>query len=67
MNQIPWGLALAVFLGTLPLLGVIVWNLIEVKEIRREISLIRSEITKLAERVAILEERDRQRHPVLTK
>ena len=60
MNQIPWGQALAVFLGTLPLLGVMVWNLVEVKEIRKEIASIR-------ERLATLEERDRLTHLILTK
>jgi hypothetical protein len=60
MNQILWGQAVAVFLGTLPLFGVMVWNLIEVKEIRKDIVSIR-------ERLATLEERDRLIHPILTK
>jgi hypothetical protein len=67
LNQIPWGVAVAVFMGTLPLLGVMVWNMVEVKEIRRELSLIRTEITKLTERLAILEERDRQRPGLVSR
>lgn len=78
MNQIPWNLALAVFLGTSPMLGAVLWNLMEIKtfrsevraellSIRADISAIRSELTKLTERVAILEERERLTHPVLTK
>jgi hypothetical protein len=70
MGQIPWETALSVFIGTLPMLGVVAWNLMDVKSlrvemrseftaIRAELSLIRTELTKLTERVAILEERDR--------
>lgn len=51
--------ALGVFLGTVPLLGMLAWNMVEVKEIRRELSLIRTELSKITERVAILEERNR--------
>ena len=32
-----WQIALGVFTGTLPLLGLIVWNLIEAKSIRAEL------------------------------
>lgn len=67
MTQIPWGMAVAVFLGTLPLLGVIVWNLIEVKGLRGEVVEIRKELTNIRERLAILEERDRWTHPLVTK
>jgi len=63
MSQIPWGLALAVFMGTLPLLGVMVWNLVGVKALRAEInqfrSEVRAELTNIRERLAALEERDR--------
>lgn len=52
-------LILQIILGTIPLdvillsiLGVIIWNLIEVKSIRADLVLIR-------ERLATLEERDR--------
>jgi hypothetical protein len=56
-----WQLALGVFAGTLPLTGLILWNLIEVRSIRAELVLIR-------ERLATLEERDRWTHPqVVTK
>ena len=54
----PWNVAIGVFMGTLPLLGVMVWNLIEVKEIRKDIVNIR-------ERLATLEERDRLTHPLV--
>lgn len=71
VNQIPWGMALAVFLGTLPVFGVIVWNLIEVKsfraEARGELNAIKTEITNIRERLATLEERDRHAHPILSK
>lgn len=65
MNQIPWGTALAVFLGTLPLLGVMVWNLVEVKGIRAELIEIRKDIANIRERVAVLEERDRLTHQLV--
>jgi hypothetical protein len=67
MNQIPWGQAVAVFLGTLPIFSVIVWNLIEVKGLRGELIEIRKEIANIRERLATLEERDRLTHPILTK
>lgn len=60
MNQVPWNNAAAVFIGTLPLLFVMVWNLIDVKSIKADIASIR-------ERLAILEERERLSHPVLVK
>jgi len=60
VNQIPWAQSVPVFLGTLPLLFVMVWNLIDVKSIKADIASIR-------ERLAILEERDRLTHPVLVK
>ena len=92
-TQIPWGAAVAVFMGTLPLLGVMIWNMMDVRtlrtemrtelasirteirtelasirtemtagfaSIRSELSMIRTDLTKLTERVAILEERDRR-------
>jgi hypothetical protein len=62
---IPWNIALAVFLGTLPIFGVIVWNLIEVKSLRGELIEIRKELSQIRERIAILEERDRSKHAVL--
>ena len=74
--QIPWTMALAVFLGTLPILGTIVWNLAEVKTLRTEmrnefaairveLSAIKEQISSIRERVATLEERDR--HTQLVK
>ena len=63
-GQIPWGTAIAVFLGTLPIFGVIVWNLIELKSIRQELIEIRKEMAKLGERIATFEERDRWTHPL---
>ena len=76
MNQVPWGTAAAVFLGTLPLLGVMVWNLIDVKALRSEMRAdfaairvelagIKAEIANIRERLATLEERERLTHPVL--
>lgn len=65
MSQVPWGMALAVFLGTLPVFGAIVWNLIEVKGLRTELIAIRQEITGIRERLATLEERDRLTHLIL--
>lgn len=53
-----WQTALGVFIGTLPMLGVVVWNLVEVKSIRQELVQIR-------ERLATLEERDRWTHPLV--
>ena len=78
MNQIPWGIAAPIFLATLPLLGTVLWNLMDSKsqftairaelaQIRVEISAIKADIANIRERVAILEERDRLTHPVLVK
>lgn len=67
MNQIPWANTTAVFLGTLPLLFIMVWNLIDVKSIKAELVNIREEIARIRERLATLEERDRLSHPVLVK
>jgi hypothetical protein len=57
--------ALGVFIGTLPVLGVILWNLIEVKGIRTELREIRAELARHGERLATLEERDRWEHHVV--
>ena len=74
MNQIPWANTTAVFLGTLPLLFVMVWNLIDVKsikadllQIRGELAAINDHIAAIRERLATLEERDRLTHPILAK
>lgn len=74
MNQISWNLALAVFVGTVPLLGAVLWNLMSVQNIKAELLQIRIELTqiridlgKLTERVAILEERDRNKQSNLVK
>lgn len=37
----PWGLALAVFLGTLPMLAIAIWTKVELKQTRKELGLIR--------------------------
>jgi len=62
-----WQLGLGVFLGTLPLTGLILWNLLELKsfrsEVRTELNGIHTELTNIRERVATLEERDRWTHP----
>jgi len=65
-----WQIGVGVFMGTLPLLGVIIWNLMEVKsiraellQIRGELSQIRTDVASIRERVATLEERDRWTHP----
>ena len=78
--MIPWETAGAVFLGTVPLLGAVLWNLMDVRSIRTDlaqirvelgqirvdISQIRADLTKLTERVAILEERDRHTGRLVT-
>lgn len=66
----PQNLVIQIILGTTPLLvvftsvlGVIIWNLIELKsfkaEIRIELSQINQSLTNIKERLATLEERDR--------
>jgi hypothetical protein len=55
--QIPWGMAITVFIGTLPIFGVTVWILIEVRGLRQEVIDIRKELTSIRERLATLEER----------
>lgn len=65
MNTQIWQFAVAVFLGTLPLLGVIVWNLVEVKSIRTELLTISHTLADVRERLATLEERERWTHPPL--
>ena len=78
MNQIPWGIAAPIFLATLPLLGAMLWNAIDVRTLRTEmraefaairveLAAIRADIVSIRERLAILEERDRLTHPVLVK
>jgi hypothetical protein len=51
--------ALPIFLGTLPLLVTLVFNLLDTKQIKTEIIKIRDDITSIKDRLAILEERDR--------
>lgn len=68
MNEIPWSLTLAVFLGTLPLVGLMAWNLMDVKalrsemrtefaQIRNELSQVRNEISKGSNELALIRER----------
>jgi hypothetical protein len=71
MNEIQWPLVGTIFLGTVPMLGAILWNLVEVKSIRAELIAIRTEISGIknvlavfGERIATLEERDRWTHPL---
>ena len=70
MHEIPWGTTAAVFLGTLPLLGVLAWNLMEVKtfraevraeftQIRAELAQLRAEITNIRERLAMIDREGR--------
>ena len=56
---------LVIFGGTLPLLGVLIWNLIDVREIKKEVITIRGDTSSIKERLATLEERDRWTHPVV--
>jgi len=65
MSAQVWQMAAAVFLGTLPLLGVGIWNLVEVKTIRSELSSINQTLANIRERLATLEERDRWTHPIV--
>lgn len=65
-------LLITIFVATLPMLGAVLWNLMEVKSIRSELLQIRGEIIEirksmqsLAERIATLEERDRWEHPLV--
>jgi hypothetical protein len=64
MQAMPWQTALAVFVGTLPILSVIVWNLLKVDRIEKKLDAVISELANIRERLATLEERDRWTHPV---
>jgi hypothetical protein len=50
---------LAIFFGTSPLLITLILNLLDVKQIKTEVSKIKDIISDIKERLAILEERDR--------
>jgi hypothetical protein len=54
---------LTIILGTVPLLGTILWNLIELKdfkrEIREEFRLIRVELKDIGKEISGIKERDR--------
>ncbi len=50
--NVPWSTALAVFLGTLPVFGVIVWNLIEVQSLRSDMTTMRNEMSSLRKDIA---------------
>lgn len=65
MNQIPWSQTLAIFLGTLPLLGAVVWNLVKLDRIEKRVDTIVGELADIRERIATLEERDRWTHGVV--
>jgi Skp family chaperone for outer membrane proteins len=63
-----WQLTLSVFLGTLPLLGIMAWNLMDVKalraemrsefqQIRSELQQIRNELLQIRNELALLRER----------
>ena len=69
-------LALTIFVGTLPLLGAVLWNLMKIDRLEKRIDArldaiatelidIRKTLASLAERIATLEERDRWTHPVV--
>jgi hypothetical protein len=63
-----WQLTLSVFLGTLPLLGIMAWNLMDVKalraemrseflQIRHELNQIRNDLTQIRNELALIRER----------
>lgn len=54
MNQFPWQLTLGIFLGTLPLLGTIVWTLLQND---KRFTRLESQIDKLIEIVSDVKER----------
>jgi hypothetical protein len=58
-------LALSIFVGTVPILGAIVWNLVKLDRIEKRVDAIVAELTLIRERLATLEERDRWTHPVV--
>lgn len=71
-----WNGVLTIALGTLPVLGAILWNLLKLdrletrmdrgfEEIRTDLREIRLELARYGERLATLEERDRLSHPVI--
>ena len=68
MNQIPWANALPIFVATLPLLGAVLWNLMDTKaqftalraeiaQIRSEMAAIRVEISAIKADIASIRER----------
>ena len=73
--MVDWRLTSSVFLGTAPLLFVLIWNLVEVKSlkaemktefllIRKELGEIKETLASVRERLATLEERDRGKNPI---
>ena len=61
--NIPWTEALAIFIGTLPVLGAIILQLTKLDRIEGKLDAINNELTLIRERLATLEERDRWMHP----
>lgn len=59
MNYIDLKGIITIFTGTLPLLAVLIFNLLDVKSIKVEIIDIKKDIASIRERLATLEERDR--------
>jgi len=61
--MIPWGAAVPIFLGTLPLLFVMAWNIVEIKsfrgEARAEFARIGTELTLTAIHTEIANIRER--------
>lgn len=47
MNTVQWNQVLTIFLGTVPLLGAVLWNLIDVRGIRSELHQLRTELHQL--------------------
>lgn len=53
-QYIPWNMALAVFIGSLPIFAAIVWNLIDLKAMRAELRDLHSRIDALSARIDAL-------------
>lgn len=64
-SAIPWGTALAVFIGTAPILGAILWNLMSVRDLGKKLDALNEKVSSIDKRLAVLEERDRWTHPVV--
>lgn len=69
MNQFPWQVVIGVFLGTLPLLGTIVWALLQndrrFARLENQNDKLIDILADVRERLAKLEERDRLSHSII--